>query len=107
MPWRGWGCGLVSVSCGCADFQLMPAAGDCFCLPAGVFFGVVAGFAEPGPVGQARGAAVVPGNDVVDMAYGRIAVTRAAGVVPGLDEAPHPAWEESGFGVHGQQFTGG
>jgi hypothetical protein len=75
--------------------------------PTRVLFGVVAGFAESCAVGQGGGSAGVPGDDVVDMADGRVAVGGAAGVVPGFDEASEPWWEEPGFGVGGQQFTCG
>ena len=86
---------------------MMPPTGDCFGGPAGVFFGVVAGFAESSAVAQVGGAAIMPGDDVVDVADGRVTVGCAASVVAGLDEAAHPGWKEPGFGVHGQQFTAG
>ena len=83
-----WWCGgVVGVAGWGAGRYRVPRAGDCFCGPAGCFFGVVAGFAEPLSVTGARGAAVVPRGDVVVVADGGVAVRRAAGIVPDLEEA--------------------
>ena len=56
-------------------------SGDGFGGPAGVFLGVVAGFAEPLAVAGGGWAVVVPGDDVVVVANGRVAVRGSAGVV--------------------------
>src|SRR6478736_5144067 len=76
------------------------------CFPAGGFFGVVAGFAEAGGVVRGGRAAGVPGNDVVQVADGRVAVGGAASVVSGLDEAAVPGREEPGPGVHPHELAG-
>ena len=77
------------------------------CCPAGGFFGVVAGFAESGAVGAwLVCAAVVPGDDVVQVADGGVAVGGAAGVVAGLDEAAEAGGEDPGAGVHPDELAG-
>ncbi|SDX47482.1 hypothetical protein SAMN04487912_11378 [Arthrobacter sp. cf158] len=73
MSWQGWGFGLVGVPCGSADFQgvhVARAAVQGPGGPAGVFFGVVAGFAQSCAVGEVRFSAGLPGNHVVDMPDG-------------------------------------
>ena len=57
---------------------------------------MVAGFAE-----------ALPGGDVVVVPDGGVAVGGAAGVVPDLEEALEPGWEEPGFGVHRDKFPSG
>lgn len=79
--------------------------GRWFCCPTGGFFGVVAGFTESLAVGEAGGSAVVPRDDVVVVADRGVAVRRAAGVIPGLDEAAQPRGEEPGPGIHRDQVT--
>ena len=66
---------------------------------------MVAGFAEALAVGTGGWAIVVPGDDVVVVADGRVAVRGSAGVVPYLDEPAKSRREEPGFGVHCDQFA--
>ena len=76
------------------------------CLPAGEFFGVVAGLAESRAVGQGCWAVIVPGDDVVEVVDWGVAVWCTAGVVADLDEAAQWWWEEPPPGVHAYQVAG-
>ena len=109
MPWQGWGLGLVSVPGGRADFQGMDVGihepGFGFAAPRGVFFGVVAGFAEPGTVRKVGFATGAPRNHMVNVPNRRIAVGCAAGIVADFNETPKPAGEEPCFGIGGQEFS--
>ena len=67
---------------------------------------MVAEFAEPGAVGLGGWAAVMPGDDVVQVPDRGVAVRCAAGVVPDVDEAAKPGREEPGAGVHRDQLPG-
>src|SRR5688572_2666679 len=87
-------CGVVAVAGGCLDFDGVPWARPTLGFPAWGFFAVVAGFAQPGCVSEAGGSAVAPGDDVVQMADGCVAVWCAAGVVACLDEAAESRREE-------------
>ncbi|MDQ0617964.1 hypothetical protein QFZ33_001988 [Arthrobacter globiformis] len=89
-----------------SDLHGVPRTRSGLGFPAGEFFGVVARFAQSGAVGQAGGSAVVPGDDVVVVADWGVAVGRAAGVVPGLDEATQRCREETPSRVHGYQING-
>ena len=91
---------------GGGDVEGVPGAGAWSGGPAGEFFGVVAGFAESGAVVPGGGAVVVPGDDVVEVADGCVAVRGAAGVVAGLDKAAEPGREEPGAGVQGGEVAG-
>src|SRR5919112_3382037 len=75
--------------------------------PTRCFFDVVAGFAEALAVGAGGWPVLVPGDDVVVVADGRVAVGGSAGVLPDLDEPAESGREEPGFGVHRGQLPAG
>ena len=58
---------------------------------------------SPAPLAAGGLAAVVPGDDVVQVPDGGVAVGGAAGVVAGLDEAAQSGGEEPGAGVHARR----
>ena len=78
---------MVGVAGWGGDFDGVAGSWSGLGFPAGLFFGVVAGFAESGTVFECCWAVVVPGDDVVVVADGCVAVGGAAGVVADLDEA--------------------
>src|SRR6476660_473353 len=104
---QGRGGGVVGVAGWRCEYEGMSGSGAGLGAPAWGFFGVVAGFAEPCSVAAAGGAAVVPGDDVVQVADGGVAVGGAAGVVPCLEEPAVSGREEPGPGVHAHEFAGG
>ncbi len=61
---------------------------------------------SPAPLVLVVWSAVVPGDDVVQVADGGVAVGGAAGVVAGLDEAAEPGREDPGAGVHRDEVAG-
>ena len=103
---QGWRRGVVAVACRCRQLERVAGTGCGAGFPTGGFFGVVAGFADAGGVGAGCFSAGVPGNDVVQVADGRVAVRSSAGVVSGLDEAAVPGREEPGPGVHPHELAG-
>ena len=88
------------------DFDGVPWSWSGLGFPAGEFFGVVAGFAESGSVFEGCWAVVVPGDDVVVVADGCVAVGGAARVVADVDEAAQRCREEPPFRLHRHQVTG-
>ena len=74
--------------------QRVSPCGFWFGPPPWVLFGVVALFAEPGTVAHAGWSVLVPGDDVVDMPDGRVAIGGAADVVAGFDEPSQSVGEE-------------
>ena len=71
------------------------------------FFGEVASGAQALGVGEVCGAVLGVALDVVGGGDGCVAVGAAAGAVPESDEFGEGFGEESGAGVHGEDFPGG
>lgn len=71
------------------------------------FFGEVASGAEALGVGDVCGAVLCVAFDVVGGGDGCVAVGAAAGAVSEAHEFGEGFGEESGAGVHGEDFTGG